>query len=401
MGRTASTITTGVRATSESSIEISFAYNGRRCRERIKLKPTPANLRRAAIHRAEIIDAIERGEFDYAVTFPNSKHAKTLTESQTSSDAMTVKKWLDTYLKRCATHLKTSTMRDYKIVIERQLMPQFGSLTLPDVRRADIRAWCATLECSNKRISNILSIFRSAMQEAVDDELIELNPLKDWTFKRKEEVKKDDIDPFSEEEQAAILEKIERGHGHNMIKFAFWTGMRTSEIIALEWGDIDFVRGYVCVNKALTQYAKTAETTKTRAGAREIKILAPAMQALNAQKLLTFLRPDGRIFLNPRTGMPWIGDQAIRKTLWQPALKRAGVRYRRPYQTRHTYASMMLSAGESPMWVAQQMGHSSWLMIGRIYGRWIPDAAPEAGLKAVALFSHESQEKKMLSKMLA
>ena len=63
---------------------------------------------------------------------------------------------------------------------------------------------------------------------------------------------------------------------------------------------------------------------------------------------------------------------------------------RHPYQTRHTYAGMMLSAGESPMWVAQQMGHSDWTMIARIYGRWIPEAAPDAGQKAVKIFAQNA-----------
>ncbi len=69
---------TGVRAVSASSIEISFVYQGKRCRERIKLKPTPANLKRAERHREAILDAIERGTFDYATTFPNSKQARLL-----------------------------------------------------------------------------------------------------------------------------------------------------------------------------------------------------------------------------------------------------------------------------------------------------------------------------------
>lgn len=69
------------------------------------------------------------------------------------------------------------------------------------------------------------------------------------------------------------------------------------------------------------------------------------------------------------------------------ALKRGGVRYRKPYQTRHTYASMMLSAGEHPMWVAKQMGHKDWTMIARVYGRWMPDADIAAGHRAEALFA--------------
>ena len=169
MGRTAIS-TAGVRAASDSSIEISFPYNGRRCRERIKLQPTAANLRRAVLHRAEILEAIADGTFNYAITFPESKHAQALAKQP--GDAMTVGRWLDAYFKRCANHLKTSTLRDYQTVIERQLMPQFGAMVLSELRRPVIREWCETLSCGNKRIANILSIFRAALQEAVDDEVI-------------------------------------------------------------------------------------------------------------------------------------------------------------------------------------------------------------------------------------
>lgn len=57
-----------------------------------------------------------------------------------------------------------------------------------------------------------------------------------------------------------------------------------------------------------------------------------------------------------------------------------------PYQTRHTYASMMLSAGEHPMWVAKQMGHADWTMIARVYGRWMPDADKLAGSRAESIY---------------
>ncbi|NCC26603.1 MAG: DUF3596 domain-containing protein [Gammaproteobacteria bacterium] len=74
MGRDGS----GVRAASASTIEITFTFRGRRCRERLRLKPTAANLRRAEVHRAAILEAIAAGTFDYAVTFPGSKHAAML-----------------------------------------------------------------------------------------------------------------------------------------------------------------------------------------------------------------------------------------------------------------------------------------------------------------------------------
>jgi integrase len=70
-----------------------------------------------------------------------------------------------------------------------------------------------------------------------------------------------------------------------------------------------------------------------------------------------------------------------------PALKKAGVRYRNPYQTRHTYTSMMLSAGESLPWLSDQMGHSNVLTTAKIYAKFIPNSMPTAGDKVVKIFS--------------
>ena len=176
------------------------------------------------------------------------------------------------------------------------------------------------------------------------------------------------------------------GQAANLVQFALWTGLRTSELVALDWSDVDWIRGEVMITKALTQAAKgVAEMPKTAAGRRAVKLLGPALAALKAQKDHTFLAGN-EVFQNPRTLERWAGDGPIRKTMWAHAVKKAGVRYRRPYQTRHTYASMMLSAGEHPMWVAQQMGHSDWTMIARVYGRWMPGADPTAGSKAESVF---------------
>jgi integrase len=81
----------------------------------------------------------------------------------------------------------------------------------------------------------------------------------------------------------------------------------------------------------------------------------------------------------------------IRKRMWTRILKKAKVRYRYPYQMRHTYASMMLMAEESPQWVATQMGHTDWTFTARTYSRFIPDDAPNAGQKAVERWGNASK----------
>jgi integrase len=382
---------TGVKAASETSIEITFTYRGQRCRERIKLAPTPANLKRATQHRAAILDAIQKGTFEYRVTFPDSPRAAIFAERQ--GEILSVEKYLDDWLERQRPHLKASTYDGYRKTVINHLTPGLGKHLLSDLKRTHIKDWCASLKTTNKTMRNRLSVLRAALGEAVQDELIEANPLYGWQWRSKETPDtEDDVDPFSANEQQAILAKL-TGQEQNLFQFAFWTGLRTSELIALQWSDVDWHRGIVEVRRALTRAAiaakSEAETPKTRSGRRQVKLLKPALDALQAQKPFTYLANE-TIFRNPRTNKHWSGDLVIREA-WKRALQFAKVRYRRPYQTRHTFASMMLTAGESPMWVAQQMGHKDWTMIARVYGKWIKDAQPEAGNKAVLMFSNTAK----------
>lgn len=380
----------GVKAASESSIEISFMYKGARCRERIALKPTAANLKRAENHRAAIQHAIATDSFDYAATFPNSPNAAKFADQK--GDVETLGMYLETWLSSQKQQVKDSTYNGYRKIVDGQLIPWFGDLTISAIRTKNVKEKLAPYEATNKTLANIQSVLRKALADAVEDELIETNPLAGWCYSKKEEVKKDDdVDPFTKEEQTAILASA-TGQARNFIQFALWTGLRTSELVALDWGDIDFLRGVVMISRAITQQSNTAEVPKTAAGKREVKLLAGALEALQAQKAHTWLA-GAEIFQNPNTNERWAGDQPIRKTMWTYVLKRAGVRYRYPYQTRHTYASMMLSSGEHPMWVARQMGHADWTMIARVYGRWMPDADQLAGSRAESVFGNNDNIK--------
>lgn len=380
----------GVVAISDTSIQISFTFKGIHCRERIRLQPTPANLKRAEQHRAAILHAIAQNTFDYAVTFPDSP--RRFQFAATKGAGYKLETWLETWLERQKKHIKASTWDGYRKIIYHTLVPVLGTTHLDELKRADVRDLCNKYPtATNKRLANVQSVLRSALQDALDDDLIDANPLYGWTFQRKEAPKPvDDVDPFCREEQVAILAACKYPQHANLFKFAFWSGLRTNELVALVWGDIDWIRGTIRVQRGRTQVAEEAEEPKTRRSVRDVKILAPALEALKAQKEITFLA-NNEVFLNPHTNRPWDGDQTIR-TAWTSILTRAGVRYRRPYQTRHTYASMMLTAGESPIWVAGQMGHADTAMIYRNYGRWIPDAAPQAGNKAVEMFGNADEE---------
>jgi integrase len=69
----------------------------------------------------------------------------------------------------------------------------------------------------------------------------------------------------------------------------------------------------------------------------------------------------------------------LRERVWRPALRRAGLRYRTMYQTRHTFATLALSSGEDLGWVALMLGHTSSEMVIRRYHRFIPNLTRRDG----------------------
>ena len=355
---------TGIRARG-NSIQISFYWKGKRFQPTLQMEPTKANLRYAERLRSAILLEIAQGTFD------PSKYFKTGPETKIPTVKETLEAWLVSMEKQTAA----STLRDYKSATHCHLIPAFGDLPIDKLTAQAIRIWISGLkDISHKRINNILVPLRGGIGDSYHDGVIDKNPLdriKNLPLETREP------DPFTPEEVGMILRTAE-GSLKTLLQFAFWTGLRTSELIALEWGDVDWTRGSIFVRRAIVRNVK--KDTKTKAGNREVKLLNAAREALESQKEHSLLT-DGRIFTNPITRKPWNDDTAIMRH-WQSVLKKAGIRYRNPYQTRHTYASLLLSAGENPMWVASQMGHADWGMIRKRYGRWIPSVDPSVGEKA-------------------
>lgn len=370
----------GIRPRGDNSIEIDFYYLGQRCREPIKIAPTKANLLHAARKRGTILYEIGIGTFDYSKHFPNSRRAATLGKASNK----TVSQALDEFLLISQRTCAPSTSRDYQSAVTHHLKPAFGDFLLKNFTATQIKVWMSGLTISPKRIKNVLVPLKGALRSAFQDGIIDRDvsaQIPTISHRTREP------NPFTPQEINSILEHSE-SQTRNLLQYAFFSGLRTSELIALEWSDVDFERGVVRISRASVR--KIVKETKTQSGEREVKLLVPSLAALLAQKPFTFAA-NNRVFHNPKTNSPWITDGQIRKSAWTPILKAANVPYRNPYQTRHTYASLMLSAGEDPTWVAHQMGHKDWGMIRKVYARWIPAMNPKAGSKLEGLWSQHGQ----------
>jgi integrase len=354
---------TGIKA-NNSSVTISFTYNDVRCRETVKVKPTKSSLKEMVRKRDAILYEIEFGKFDYLKHFPNSKRARELTNTQ--ANKITIKEMINSWFKRTQDQWEYSTKRGYISKITHHIEPNFGHICVSEFKPSIFKDWGTTSNLSGKTKNEVRSIMRSAFQELYIDEVIDGNPID--RVKRFKHIKKEP-EPFNTTERESILGQMS-GQVLNLYEFAFWTGLRTSELLALRKCDVDLNRKVIFVRKALVHGREKG--TKTKSGERTHQLHEKALLTLKSQlKLNTY--DQERIFLNPKTNQPWRDDRAIYHNCWQPALKRSGVKFRKQYNTRHTYASAMLTENKPIAWVAKQLGHSDIGMTLSTYARWIPE----------------------------
>jgi integrase len=218
------------------------------------------------------------------------------------------------------------------------------------------------------------SRIRGALKQAIEDGTIQHNPLEAFQIKR---VSKpgSSIDPFTPEEVALLA----REHLGDLWTFWAWSGLRSGEIIGLQLRDIERDAGQIFVRRSIR--VGREKSPKTASGTRTLALLPAARAALRSVVAQRNGMGEGHsAFVNPNTGERWHEDRGLARA-FRKACEAAGVRYRYPYQLRHTFATWALSSGENPAWIARYMGHADTMMLFRVYGKWMPSLDPQAGSK--------------------
>jgi len=114
---------------------------------------------------------------------------------------------------------------------------------------------------------------------------------------------------------------------------------------------------------------------------------------LNAQKKIYNLF-KGEYFFCSTTGKR-VDRNHLRRKVWTPTLKKAGVKYREIKQTRHSFATNALSCGENPLWIAKVMGHRDTDMIIKVYSKYIENAGGlEDGTNLNAIYQEAMSSEK-------
>jgi integrase len=183
-------------------------------------------------------------------------------------------------------------------------------------------------------------------------------------------------DPLSAAERDLILVDMRERYDiriYTYFLFMFYTGMRPEEAIALRWGDWDQNDQTIRIQRVRTFKGSERDGSKTGA-VRDVDLVPQAIEALKIMAPFTKMK-CADIFENPRTATPWHDERSQRLYYWHPTLKRLGIRERRCYATRATYATVALMSGKvNPAYISGQLGHTDAKMLFEKYAKWVNGA---------------------------
>lgn len=260
--------------------------------------------------------------------------------------------------------LKSSTLDKYTNIVKDRLLPTFGDMDITTIKPSTIKKWLYDIDDVGGKSKRIyLSIVSGILQEALYDEVIEKNVCRNVKLPKFETEK---IKPFTSDEVSQIMSLTENDNYRFYLAIAFYTGMRSGEIIGLKKSDIDFTRNCITVNRTRSRFGES--TPKTRYSIREIPIidlLAPYIQELYK------LHNHEYLFVT-QYKKPYRDTHSFCENQWRPALKELSIEYRRPYNARHTYATNMLYSNlVTPVQLAQLLGHANTQMVYDVYVNYL------------------------------
>lgn len=373
----------GAITTRNDKLILDFRYRGKRCRERAGLVDNAQNRKRLAVLLKRIEAEITLGTFEYIKYFPNSKkvsefsvHERGIRAAQSKSPLFI--EFSEIWFAEKKVEWRESHQRTLRCTLEKHLYSRFGHKPVNTIRKADILDFRAKLAnqpgragnaLSAQRINKIMMPLRMIINECADRYEFE-SP---WKNIKPLKIVRAEVQPFSLDEVQLILNNV-RPDFRNYYAVRFFTGLRTGEVDGLVWENVDFSRRQILVRQALVLGKIVA--TKTDGSYRSIHMSQRVYDALRAQEKTS--KPFSEYVFCTRTGNP-INHRNVSQRVWAPLLRNLSLKHRRCYQTRHTAATLWLAAGESPEWIARQLGHSTTEMLFRVYSRFVPNLTRNDG----------------------
>ena len=289
--------------------------------------------------------------------------------------------YADLWLNHIKTLQKIGTWEVYNRHMQNVWIPNLKTLRIDQITRSHIKRILIDTQqqqqYSQRYMASILTSIQSCLAAAMDEEIISQNPAIGQAKHISKSAEKD-MELFTEDEVRSILNTAKDYSSLLYIQVLILarTGMREGEMLTLEVGDINFKNNQIHVkrtwgNRNTKKHLQCINLPKS--GKFRWVDMSPQLKDVLAGYLLSvtgaWLFPGGNGDALPMTpnGLAYH---------WGRLLKRAEVKHRGPHALRHTYASLLLSLGESPLYVRDQLGHTSTKITLDAYGHYLPRRGP-------------------------
>jgi integrase len=279
--------------------------------------------------------------------------------------------------------LKPRSVAVYERCTRLYLVPALGAVELPVLSRALIRGQLlprlGQLDRNTKGL--ILAVLRTMLNAAVDEEVIVANPALGMTRTLRLGPRRalGDVKAMTAEQLSVFLaavDKLKRPVIRACLRLLPATGLRVGEAMGLRWSHVDLDRRVLIIAVTLLPHGETG-TTKT-GRLREVQ-LEP--QAVEAMHILQASRRSEWVFPSSRfRGRVPVAPCTVAMEMRKAVLAAGLPAHFTPHCLRHTYASLLLSRGESIQYVQRQLGHSAITMTADVYGRWLEVARTKVGV---------------------
>jgi integrase len=351
----------GVYRSSSGRYEIAYRdSDGRQV-----FKAVDGTFEAAKAQRAEIVAKLGRGE-------------------QIRSTKTTFSEYAKAWLAMQKTEIRPRTYEVYEIAIRLHLNPVLGERKLCDIDEDDILRVIARMKANAKKpwtIRSVLTPLGRILGHAARKGKINSNPMQRLERGERPRVERHEMRILSREDIGKLLTGSPKRY-RTILATAVLTGMRLSELLGLQWRDVDFEAGVIRVRRQADRKGLMVEP-KTPQAKRDLVLPPSLAKTLREHKMASRFKRDTELVFPTGTGRAQNGRNVSRRGL-EKALTNARLAKMRFHDLRHTHCSLLISEGLNVVYVSRSMGHASPDITLKTYSHlW--DAAEHSSKASAAL----------------
>ena len=306
-------------------------------------------------------------------------------EPSTVSTEEFLRRWLETAVQ---PRVRQKTYDSYRWLVEKYILPALGMRKLSAITPLEVQKFYNALQeekgLSPRTIRLTHSVLRNALDQAIKWRILQHNPCEHADLPRKSS---EEMRCLSPAEARQFMEAAQGTRYGVLFETLLVTGMRPSEALGLKWGDIDWDRQRLHVQRALENSSDgwNLQEPKTRRARRTIPFPSSLATALRQQRKE---QAEGQL----QAGQDWqehglvftdsngnpVNYRNLTRRYFKPLLMEADLPNIRLYDLRHTAATLLLSAGENPKVVSERLGHASVSLTLDTYSHVLPDMQERA-----------------------